>query len=443
MGKHSVNPEDWYQRDHEAIYKIAQGFDSGKVTSTSQTLNQIAEKLHSIMNTSGQKVQGIILSDWRGQAAEKAQEGFSGLFKRSNSTVETTRQIANVLPALGHAMDAAKAAIEPPVSQVTAMAVAGANSSLLAAANMARMGEQQHAQYQMTSLFSQPAVDTSHTVEDVPGPPQVGGRNQDTNYGVNNSINGSVGSKSLGQVGDQISDLDRIGKTSAAFDQGAQGQGNTAGQGTGAGGQGPGQGSGSGAGAGSGAPGGLPSSMGALADRGRTRAAANGLDDGYFSRNNSILQDPLGRNNDKWVNAPKSPFGQDRIDGAPGTGRSGAAPGAGVAGMGGARGAGPMGMMPVNGRGGRGEDEKDHKIPKELINQDNTDELIGQLRSASPAVIGQLTPEEIKFQKEQEDLRKEQMRAARQQAEIAARQAEMRKRGARFSEPTPDWLKKQ
>lgn len=442
MGKHSVSPDNWYQRDHQAIYDIAQSFNSGKVTSTSQTLSTIADRLHTIMDNAGLKVQGIILSDWRGEAAETAQEGFSELFRRSNTTVETTRQIANALPALGHAMDAAKASIEPPVSETTAIAVAGANSSLLAAETMARMGEQQHARYQMTSLFSQPAVDTSHTVEDVPNPTQVGGQNQNTNYGTNTSNIGGVGSKSLGQVGDQISDLDRIGKTTAAFDQGTPGQGNAAGQGTGAGGagQGSGSGSGSGAGTGAGSPGGLPAGMGAVADRARTRAAANGLDEGYFSRNNSILQDPLGRNTDKWVPAPKSPFG-DRIDGGPGGARPGAAPGAAVPGMNGARGAGPMGMMPVNGKGGRGEDQKDHKIPKELINQDNTDELIGQLRSASPAVIGQLTPEELRFQKEQEDLRKEQLRVERERAAIVARQAEMSRRGAKFS--TPDWLKKQ
>ncbi|SHU70145.1 Uncharacterised protein [Mycobacteroides abscessus subsp. abscessus] len=443
MGKHSVNPENWYQRDHEAIYEIAQGFDSGKVTAASQTLSQIAEKLHSIMNTTGQKVQGIILSDWRGQAAETAQEGFSGLFKRSDSTVETTRQIGNVLPALGHAMDAAKASIEPPVSQSTAMAVSGANSSLLAAANMARMAEQQHAQYQMTSLFSQPAVDTSNTVDDVPNPTQTGRGIQNVNY-ANNSSDTGVGSKSLGQVRDQINNLDGVGKTSAAFDQGAPGQG-AGGQGqpgSGLGGPGAGQGAASGAGTGAGAPGGLPAGLGALGDRGRTRAAANGLDDGYFSRNNPILQDPLGRNTDKWTPAPKAGFGADRIDGAPGGGRPGATPAAGAPVMAGGRGAGPLGMMPVNGRTGRDVDAKDHKIPKELINQDNTDEFIGQLRSASPAVIGQLTPEEVKFQKEQEALRKEQERITREQAAIAARQSELRKRGARFSTPTDTgWLK--
>lgn len=439
MGKHSVNPENWYQRDHEAIYEIAQGFDSGKVTAASQTLGQIAEKLHSIMNTTGQKVQGIIVSDWRGQAAEAAQEGFSELFKRSNTTVETTRQISNVLPALGHAMDAAKASIEPPVSQAAAMAVSGANSSLLAATNMARMAEQQHAQYQMTSLFSQPAVDTSHTVDDVPNPTQSSGSIQSANYNSGAGDTG-VGSKTLGQVGAQINNLDGIGKTNAAFDQGAQGSG-VGGQGqpgSGPGGQSAGQGAsgGAGSGSGAGASGGLPGGLGALGDRGRTRAAANGLDEGYFSRNGSILQDPLGRNNDKWAPAPKSGFGQDRLDGAPAGGRPGGVPVAGAPGMAGARGAGPMGMMPVNGKTGREGEQKDHKIPKELVNQDNTDELIGQLRSASPAVIGQLTPEEVKFQKEQEALRKEQERITREQAAIVARQAELRKRGARFSPPT-------
>lgn len=440
MGKHSVSPEDWYQRDHESIYNTAQGFDSGKVTTTSQTLSAIADRLHSIMDSTGIKVQGIIESDWRGETAETAREGFSGLFRRANTAVETTREIANALPALGHAMDAAKAAIEPPVKESTAVAVAGTNSGLLAAANMARIGEQQHARYQMTSLFSQPAVDTSGRVEDVPNPTQISGRGQETNYTRNSSNDTGVGSKSLGQVENQISDLDRVGKTNAAFDQGAQGQSYGQGQPGGAPGGGqPGGGQGSG---GSGASGGLPGGMGALTDRARTRAAANGLDENYFSRNNSILQDPLGRNTDKWAAAPRSGLGHDRIDGAHGAGRPGPLPGTGAPGMSGARGAGTVGMMPANGRGAR-EEQKDHKIPKELINQDNTDEFIGQLRSASPAVIGELTPEELKFQKDQEDRRKEEIRLARERAAAEAQMNQYRRRGAKFSDPTPDWLKKQ
>lgn len=42
---------------------------------------------------------------------------------------------------------------------------------------------------------------------------------------------------------------------------------------------------------------------------------ANGLDENYFSRNNPLLQDPLGRNADKW--GPSSPLliraGPDRL----------------------------------------------------------------------------------------------------------------------------------
>lgn len=438
MGKHSVSPEDWYQRDHETIYNTAQGFDSGKVTATSQTLSAIADRLHSITDSTGIKVQSIIQSDWRGEAAETAREGFSGLFKRANTAVETTREIANALPALGHAMDAAKDAIEPPVKDSTAVAVAGTNSGLLAAANMARLGEQQHARYQMTSLFSQPAVDTSGRVDDVPNLAQVAG-GQATNYANSSSSIAGVGAKSLGQVGDQINALDRPGKTTTAFDQGAQGhsQGQSVGQPGGAPGGQPGAGQGS-----SGGGAGLPAGMGALADRARTRAAANGLDENYFSRNNPLLQDPLGRNTDKWGPVPRSGFGQDRIDGAPGTGRPAAIPANGMPGMSSVRGAGTMGMMPVSGRGGR-EEDKDHKIPKELINQDNTDEFIGELRSASPAVIGGLTPEELKFQKEQETRRNEEIRIARERAAAEAQLNQYRQRGAKFSAPTPDWLKKQ
>lgn len=446
MGKHSVSPEDWYQRDHESIYNIAQGFDSAKVTTTSQTLSAIADRLHSIIDSTGIKVQGIIESDWRGETAETAREGFSDLFRRANTAVETTREIANALPAVGHAMDAAKAAIEPPVKESTAVAVAGTNSGLLAAANMARIGEQQHARYQMTSLFSQPAVDTSGRVEDVSNLSQLGG-NQQANYTNNSSNIADVGTKSLGQVGAQINDLDRAsGKTTAAFDQGAQGSGYGQGQGQPGGGQqggAPGGQAGAGQGSGSGSGAGLAGGIGSLADRARTRAAANGLDENYFSRNNSILQDPLGRTTDKWGPAPRSGFGQDRLDGAPGAGRPGTIAGTGMPGMGGARGAGTMGMMPMNGRGGGRDESKDHKIPKELINQDNTDEFIGQLRSASPAVIGELTPEELKFQREQDARHKEELRLAKERQAAEAYLTKQRQRGAKFSDPTPDWLKKQ
>lgn len=410
MGKHSVSPEDWYKHDHQSIYDTAQGFDSGKVTAASQALSTIADRLHAIVDTAGLKVQGILVADWRGQAAEAAQEGFSGLFKRANTSVQTTREIANALPALGHAMDAAKAAIEPPVSEATALATAGTNSTLLSAANMARVGEQQHARYQMTSLFSQPAVDTSNRVDDVPNPTQVMGRFQNTtNNNTSNSID--TGSKSLGQVQDQINNLDKIGNTKPAFDQGAQGPGQPAG--SAGGGQSAGQGTG-GSGSGS-APGGLPAGQGGLP--GATRPTAKGLDDGYFSRPNSILQDPLGRNNDKWVPVPKSPLGQDRIDGVPG-GRPAGMPGASSAGYGAGRGAGSMGMMPVNARGSGRGDGKDsgHKIPETLFNQDNTDELIGQLRNGAPPVIGELTPEEIKYQKQQQQQQKELVQQEAQRA---------------------------
>lgn len=394
MGKHSINPENWYQRDHQSIYQTAQAFDSSKVTETSQKLCKVAEELHSIMNTTGQKVQNIILADWRGQAAETAQEGFSALFKRSDSIVDTTRQIANVLPALGHAMDTTKASIEPPVSATTAMATASTDSELLAAANLARAAEQQHAQYQMTSLFSQPVVDTSNTVDDVPNPTQSANAGQSGHYSASTSTTGVSGSKTPGQVDAQIDNLDGIGRTNSAFDRGTQdvpvGQGQP---GSGQGGQpaagGPGSGS---------TPGGAPPSMGSPNDPGRTRAAAAGLDEDYFSRNRPILQDPLGRNTDKWGPITKAPFGQDRFDGVTSAGRAGPMPAAGAVPPG-TRGTGPMGMMPMNSRAGRDE-QKDHQIPRELINQDNTDELIGQLRNGAPAVIGGLTAEEIQFQKE-------------------------------------------
>lgn len=59
MGKHSAQSEDWYSRNHQNIYDIAQSFQSGNVGSLTQSVNSAADKLHEIMNTLGQSVQKI------------------------------------------------------------------------------------------------------------------------------------------------------------------------------------------------------------------------------------------------------------------------------------------------------------------------------------------------------------------------------------------------
>lgn len=88
---------------------------------------------------------------------------------------------------------------------------------------------------------------------------------------------------------------------------------------------------------------------------------------------------------------------------ASGTGSAGVNPAAmGAAGV---RGGGPMGMMGggvgAHGKGGNdGQDE--HEQPQILFNYDNTDELLGDIPPASPAVIGDFSEAE-KFAKQKQE----------------------------------------
>ncbi|MGL5445437.1 MAG: WXG100 family type VII secretion target [[Mycobacterium] stephanolepidis] len=389
MGKHSAQPEDWYSRNHQNIYDIAQGFQSGKVGSLAQNVSGTADKLHEIMNALGGNVQKILGNDWRGLAAQTGQEKCTEFFQKTDQgVIDKVRDIGRALPPVGSAMDAAKSSIQPPMSTETyrmgkTMGLSDSDMQKKAAE------DQEHARYQMTSAFSQPAVDASGHVEDVTDPTQ--GTAGPAPVSASNAGGGSSGngaSKTLGQVDDQLKNLDGVGKTNPAFDRG-MGDGQSAGQGQGAGASGGGSGGGSGSGgsgSGSGA-GGLGSGLG-----GRSTPTLN---DGYLTRPSSWMQDPLGRGGGS--SGPGSATGGSLRDGLP----PGANPGAGQGNSGGVnpsgvsssgvRGTGPMGMMGAGGAGhGKSgkDDEGEHKIPKFLVNMENTERLVGPIKPASPAVIG-------------------------------------------------------
>ncbi|BAX97336.1 hypothetical protein MSTE_02020 [Mycobacteroides stephanolepidis] len=389
MGKHSAQPEDWYSRNHQSIYDISQGFQSGKVGSLAQNVNGTADKLHEIMNALGQNVQKILGNDWRGLAAQTGQEKCTDFFQKTDQgVIEKVRDIGKALPPVGSAMDAAKSSIQPPMSAETyrmgkTMGLSDSDMQKKAAE------DQEHARYQMTSSFSQPAVDASGHVEDVADPTQgTAGPSPATASNAGGGSGGGVASKTSGQVGDQLTNLDGAGKTSPAFDRG-MGDGQGAGQGQGAGAPGGGSGGGSGSG-GSGSGSGASGLGSGLGGRG-----ASALNDGYLTRPSSWMQDPLGKGGNAGGGSSSATGGSLR-GGLP----AGANPGAGQGSGGvnptgisnsGVRGAGPMGMMGAGGAGhGKGgkDDEGEHKIPKFLVNMENTERLVGPIKPASPAVIG-------------------------------------------------------
>ncbi|MBE5461705.1 hypothetical protein [Mycobacteroides abscessus] len=393
MGKHSAQSEDWYSRNHQNIYDIAQSFQSGNVGSLTQSVNSAADKLHEIMNTLGQSVQKIFGNDWRGLAAQTGQEKCSDFFQKTDQgVIDKFRDIGTALPPVGSAMDAAKSAIQPPMSAETYRM--GKTMGLSDSELQKKVAEdQEHARYQMTSVFSQPAVDASGRVEDVSDPTQgtAGPASVPPSNAGGGSGSGGGSGKTLDQVGDHIKNLDNVGKTAPAFDRGTgDGQAGAQGQGQGAGspGGGSGGGSGSGSGSGSGAGG---SGSGGLG--GRNAAALN---DGYLTRPSSWLQDPLKPSSG---NGPGSalggtPRGGPLLGANPGAGQSGSGGpnpvglgASGVRGVGGAPVGGMMGTGGAHGKGGK-DDDGEHQIPKFLVNMDNTRKLVGPLPDASPAVIG-------------------------------------------------------
>lgn len=393
MGKHSAQPEDWYSRNHQNIYDIAQSFQSGNVGSLAQNVNSAAEKLQEIMNPLGQNVQKILGNDWRGLAAATGQEKCTDFFQKTDQgVIDKFRDIGNALPPVGSAMDAAKSAIQPPMSAETYRM--GKTMGLSDSELQHKVAEdQEHARYQMTSVFSQPAVDASGHVEDVTDPTQgTAGPAPVTasNTGGGGSGSGGGSGKTLDQVGDHIKNLDNVGKTTPAFDRGAgDGQAGAQGQGQGVGSPGGGSGGSSGSGGGSGS--GASGSSSGLGGRNGT-----GLNDGYLTRPSSWLQDPLKSSSGGGLGSGAVTGGSPRgglAPGAnPGAGQSGG-PNPAAVGTSGVRSAGgPIGGMMGAGGAGHGrnakDDEGEHQIPKFLVNMDNTRKLVGPLPDASPAVIG-------------------------------------------------------
>ncbi|WJR34194.1 hypothetical protein P3F83_01725 [Mycobacteroides immunogenum] len=176
-----------------------------------------------------------------------------------------------------------------------------------------------------------------------------------------------------------------------------QGQGQGAGQGGGSGGGTPGGGSGSG-GSGSGSPFGGGKDSGSGLPVGSTTAAG-------FSPSATGTGAGGGAGSGVASGGLSALRGGGLPGGATGgTGTGGVNPAAmgatGVRGVG-----GPMGMMGggagAHGKGGN-ESQDEHEQPQILFNYDNTDELLGDIPPASPAVIGDFTEAE-KFAKQKQE----------------------------------------
>ncbi|WP_100483801.1 hypothetical protein [Mycobacteroides abscessus] len=392
MGKHGVQPEDWYSRNHQNIYDMARSFQSQNATDAAKNVNDAANKLREIMSTGGQAVQTILHQDWWGLTAQAVQEATSAQFNRVDTNVVAgMHTLANALPPVGMAMEAAKTSIQPPMSAETYRM--GKTMGLSDSELQNKVAEdQEHARYQMTSLFSQPAVDASNPVEDIPNPSQnaSGGAAPAGTASPSGGSTGGGSSKTLDQVGDQIKNLDNVGKTAPAFDRGAgEGQAGAQGQGQGAGSPGGGSGSGSSSGGGSGS--GASGSGSGPGGRG-----VSSLNDGYLTRPSSWMQDPLKSSSGGGPGSGAVTGGPPRGGLAPGANPGAGQPGGGnpaAIGQSGVRSVGgPMGGVMGAGAAGHGKNAKDddgeHQIPKFLVNMDNTRKLVGPLPDASPAVIG-------------------------------------------------------
>ncbi|MEX3757910.1 hypothetical protein ABFW00_19045, partial [Mycobacteroides abscessus] len=219
-----MQPEDWYSRNHQSIYDMARSFQSQNATDAAKNVNDAANKLREIVSTGGQAVQTILHQDWWGLTAQAVQEANSAQFNRVDTNVVAgMHTLANALPPVGMAMDAAKSSIQPPMSAETYRM--GKTMGLSDSELQNKVAEdQEHARYQMTSLFSQPAVDASNPVEDIPNPSQNasgGAAPAGTSSGSGGPAGGGSSGKTLDQVGDQIKSLDNVGKTTPAFDRGA------------------------------------------------------------------------------------------------------------------------------------------------------------------------------------------------------------------------------
>lgn len=404
MGKHSASPDDWNSHSHSDIYQTAQAFNSGKVSNVSSNIVQIAGNLRTTHVAAGNKVQGILGTKWRGEAAQKAEEKLSALFKNADKVVDAITAVSDALPPVGHAMDAAKSAIQPPIDPKIAdtfLQVGNNSPAAQQAAQKVRQqiaADEQHARHQMTSIFSQPAVDASNPVEDIPNPfskddlakPQVEpGRGEHPGGGIDQNSHG------------------QDGQTRPAFHEGAadhSGQGREHGQGQ-SGGLGSGSGSGSsGQSGGSGSTGSGGSSPAPGSDlRG---SGASPYAPAYSPGSTTAAGYSPSTAPGAGVPTLRPGASSPGVSGGTGTNPA-------VIGAAGARGgAGAFGGMGIGGMGSahdrsRGDDDDEHERPEFLFNYDNTDDFLGDPRPASPSVIGEFKEiEKFEKQKREKEIRR-------------------------------------
>ncbi|OAT66294.1 hypothetical protein AWB85_16215 [Mycobacteroides immunogenum] len=397
MGK-QVTPEHWVGESHKKIYGTSSQFNSGKVTGTQQEINGYADKLHEAMTVAGQQIQRIVGTRWRGQTAEAVQTTYSDFFQGAEDSVAAIRKLADALGPVGHAMDAAKSSIEPPMSQdelSKRMQNAKTDADMQALTNELN-AKQEHARQQMTELFSQPAVEAGNGVQDVHNPQDRSpwGGTTPNSYRPSGNENGGGGGTGTGGTGGKPGNTDGAGDTKPAFDRG-MGDGQSAGQGQGSG-QGAGSGSGGGQGAGSGSGGGPNAGSGSgsglgAGSGGYSPAIGSTTAAGYSP---STTGTGAGAGLGAGMGGLRSGLG---AGGLPGGAAGGGTNPAGIGGAGARGGMMPMGMMGgagAHGRGGQGGEDDEHETPDYLISLDNGNELFGELPKASPGVIGDWTEHE-------------------------------------------------
>lgn len=398
MGR-QVQPDAWNSKAHQAIYTTAQGFNSGMVTSNAKRFTDQAAALQEAIQVTGKKIQEIVGQQWRGQTALAVQTSYTKLFENLDAYGEKMLAFGNALPTVGFAMDTAKSKIEPPMSGDTEKLgkTMGLSSEEL---SKKKAEDEAYARSQMVSLFSNPAVQTGNNTRDIDDTTPPGAGNDSGNIQAHGGGGGSAGAGGGGQQLQSPSPsdglADRNTKPQLASGDGQQ-AGASQGQGAGSGGGAPGGGQGSGAG-------GLGSGLGSGAKDSGTGLPVGSTTAAGFSPSTTGTG-PGGGPGSGLASGGLSGL---RGGGLPGGATAGSGPGgvnpaamgaAGVRGIG-----GPMGMMGGAGAHGKGGNDcqDEHEQPQILFNYDNTDELLGDIPPASPAVIGDFTEAE-KFAKQKQE----------------------------------------
>jgi hypothetical protein len=393
--------------------------DPGVVGASADTYTQIGNKLTAFQDRIATSI-GSSEADWTGDAGEQARRAVAGLGNKA-AEAGTAAQLAGTLfTQQARSLSTAKNSVplppaqpyDPAASQAKLMATTDPISFIMQAAADKAAFQQQQKDHQEAAravetydrtvtqtAAAQPAfapapVAPPQPQPETPSQPPVGGDDSNgrgftpppavgdttntswtapptTDPGGNTNPSGNTG-------------LD-VGKNPPGLGGGQPGTGNQGGSGPGLGGGFvPGPGSGNKGGLGGSRTGGGPGSP--ATGRGST---GTGTGSGRSPAGTGIG----GPNAAKGLGGPNAlkgfgPGGSSGLlPGEGSTGRGGLGAGGAAAGRGGA-GAGAMGGMGAGGAKGEGGEDTEHQTPSYLVNEDNGNEIVGDMGMVVPPTIG-------------------------------------------------------